>query len=61
MKLRIYLQDSLGRSFPNELENVNLKIKVTNSKVIDTYISEDKKYLILKAKTSGASLCTVYL
>lgn len=59
--LTIVIQDSIGRSFPNELENVNLIVKSINPKVIEGRISADKKHLTLKAKSMGDTWITIYL
>ena len=59
--LRIILQDTFGRSFPNDLDNVNLLIHTSNPNVIEGHISVDKKYLTLKAKSEGTSLVKLYL
>lgn len=54
------MQDFLGRSFPTTLDNVHLRVKVTNSRVLSATIS-DGSLLNLRAISTGTSICTVYL
>lgn len=58
--LQVRMQDFLGRSFPTTLDNVSLKVKVTNSRVLSASISYSS-LLNLRAISSGTSICTVYL
>jgi len=38
--LQVRMQDFLGRSFPTTLDNVSLRVKVTNTKVLSAVISD---------------------
>lgn len=61
VKLRLHLQDSLGRSFPTNLIGVDVQVSATNPKVVDGYVSSDLKYLHIKSKSSGFTLVKVFL
>lgn len=58
--LQVRMQDFLGRSFPTRLDNVHLRVKVTNTKVLSATIS-DGSLLNLRAISAGTSICIVYL
>ncbi|KAL4472934.1 hypothetical protein ABPG72_007811 [Tetrahymena utriculariae] len=58
--LQVRMQDFLGRSFPTRLDNVHLRVKVTNTKVLSATIS-DGSLLNLRAISAGHSICIVYL
>ncbi|EGR28647.1 nucleoporin 210, putative, partial [Ichthyophthirius multifiliis] len=56
----IRMQDFLGRSFPTQLENIKLNVKVSNSKVLSAVIQENS-LLQIRAVSRGVSICTVFL
>lgn len=61
VRLKLHLQDSLGRSFPANLKGVNIYVSATNPKILEAYISSDLKYLHIKSKSPGFTLVKVFL